>query len=424
MKSKHLFIVLVLISILSIGAVSAVDDADIGTDVIEATDDLSIDTVSVDEIIEDSSQIDENVDISEDDVSVDDELDEINIAEKNVGLSSSISNDELLEDEEINYETVTMDNIGDYFYNNGSLIGDDNLEFVGDFSQTDDFNMFIIDKSIKLNLESAFFTNIGFNLMAPNLEIKDTSFDITAHYYNSSAILINADNITVDNIQVSCETPYDGDFVFINVINSNNFKLSNMFITYLFMVPQTGNFSLENYNYIIKIVNSNYSSIKHNTILANLPLKSVNYNVYEFPSIDTDLIAVIAAQNSNNMNLSCNNIQVAAVSLRSLIYPTMDTIIVVKSNNCFISNNTINVNDVYANGSNYIYALDMYELSNMTVYNNTISMNTNGGVLDVNGSGAAYPIQITGPIGSMYIHHNKLTTVNCGPNLGIFSQNY
>uniref|UniRef100_UPI0026311D52 hypothetical protein n=1 Tax=uncultured Methanobrevibacter sp. TaxID=253161 RepID=UPI0026311D52 len=60
MNSKHLFIVLVLISILSIGAVSAVDDADIGTDVIEATDDLSIDTVSVDEIIEDSSQIDEN----------------------------------------------------------------------------------------------------------------------------------------------------------------------------------------------------------------------------------------------------------------------------------------------------------------------------------------------------------------------------
>ena len=419
-KSKYLILVLVLISILSIGAVSAVDDVDIETDVLYTTDDLSVDTVYADE----SSSVEEIVDLSADDASGDDDL-ESNMVDESVDLSTDASVGDLLENNpEINYETVYMSNIEDYFYNNGSLIGNDNLEFVGGFTPTDDFNMFIIDKTIKLNLESAYFVNIGFNITAPNVEIKNTSFDISQDYLNTSAISINADNITVDNIEALCYVPYDNDFIFIDVFNSNNTSLSHVTVTYMFFVPMIGDYSLENFNYIFRLVNSNYSSIKQSTFIANLPLKSVNYNVYEFPSIDTDLVAVIAAQNSNHMNLSNNNIQVAAYSLRSLYYPTMDTIIIVKSDNCTVSNNIISVNDLNANGSNYLYALDMYELSDMTVFNNTISMNTNGGVLDINGSGAAYPIQITGPIGSMFIHHNKLTTVNCGPNLGIYSQNY
>ena len=425
MKFNNLFLVLVLIFVISLGAVSAVEDSDIETGVLATADGMSLDTAVEGDLAE-SGVVDESLDSSVDADSVDDDLGESEIIDENEELSMDVSmDDDLLEsNEKIIFKTVRMNNIDRYFYNNGSLIGDDNLKFVGSFSQTDDFNMFIIDKTIKLNLESAIFSDVGFNLTAPNLEIRDTSFDITPNYLNSSAIFINADNITLDNVEVSCQTPYNGDFIVLNVLNSNNFNLSNMVVTYLFMVPQIGDFSLENYNYIIKLVNSNYSSIKHNTIYANLPLKSVNYNVFEFPSIDTDLIAVVAAQNSNYMNLSDNNIQVSAVTMRSLSYPTMDTIIIVKSDNCFISNNTISVNDLNANGSNYLYALDMYELSNMTVFNNTISMNTNGGVADINGSGAAYPIQITGPIGSMFIHNNTLTTVNCGPNAGIYSQNY
>ena len=425
-KSKYFILVLVLISIISISAVSAVDDVDIGTDVLETTDDLSVDTVSLDESVDLSSPVEESVDLSAEDVSVDDDLGESEIVDENEELSMDVSvDDDLLENnEEIIYKTVRMNNINKYFYNNGSLIGDDNLKFVGGFSQTENFTMFIIDKTIKLDLESAYFVDIGFNLKAPNLEIRDTSFDITPNYLNSSAISINADNITVDNIEAFCETPYNNDFIFIDVLNSTNVNLSNIVVTYRFFVPIMGNYSLSNFNYIIRLVNSNFSSIKNNTVYAYLPLKSVNYNVFEFPSIDTDLVAVIAAQNSNYMNLSNNNILVSAVSMRSLSYPTMDTIIIVKSDNCFISNNTISVNDLSANGSNYLYALDMYELSNMTVFNNSISINTNGGVPNINGSGAAYPIQITGPIGSMYIHQNKLNTVNCGPNIGIYSQNY
>ena len=42
----------------------------------------------------------------------------------------------------------------------------------------------------------------------------------------------------------------------------------------------------------------------------------------------------------------------------------------------------------------------------------------------VNGSGSAYPVQITGPINDCNIYNNTLITYNNGPNLGIYSQNF
>ena len=101
-KSKYLILVLVLISILSIGAVSAVDDVDIETDVLYTTDDLSVDTVYADE----SSSVEEIVDLSADDASGDDDL-ESNMVDESVDLSTDASVGDLLENNpEINYETV------------------------------------------------------------------------------------------------------------------------------------------------------------------------------------------------------------------------------------------------------------------------------------------------------------------------------
>ena len=70
---------------------------------------------------------------------MDDDLGESEIVDENEELSMDVSvDDDLLENnEEIIYKTVRMNNINKYFYNNGSLIGDDNLKFVGGFSQTE-----------------------------------------------------------------------------------------------------------------------------------------------------------------------------------------------------------------------------------------------------------------------------------------------
>ena len=65
-KPKYFILVLVLISIISIGAVSAVDDNDIGTGVLETTDDLSVDSVSMDDNLDDGGLVDESLDLSAD----------------------------------------------------------------------------------------------------------------------------------------------------------------------------------------------------------------------------------------------------------------------------------------------------------------------------------------------------------------------
>mgnify|MGYP003288396609 CR=1 FL=1 len=71
--------------------------------------------------------------------------------------------------------------------------------------------------------------------------------------------------------------------------------------------------------------------------------------------------------------------------------------------------------------NNYLYGLDIYNLNNLTVKNNNISIITTGGKL---AAGTAYPIQITGPISNVSITKNDLYSFSNGPNIGVYSQNY
>ena len=65
--------------------------------------------------------------------------------------------------------------------------------------------------------------------------------------------------------------------------------------------------------------------------------------------------------------------------------------------------------------------MDIYNLNNLTVVNNDISIVTTGGRL---AAGTAYPIQISGPISKVNITRNDLYSFSNGPNIGIYSQNY
>ena len=427
MKFNNLFLVLVLIFVISLGAVSAVEDSDIETGVLATADGMSLDTAVEGDLAE-SGVVDESLDSSADADSVDDDLGESERIDETgvLSINDLNQNNQLKENNLEGYVNITEDNVDDYFDSDGRLIAPNNLKFKGNFDGSNmNFNMFIINETVDMDFNSAIFNDIGFNLTAPNLEIRNTYFGINNdNYLNNAVISINADNITVDNVEFLIYAPFDNDCIMIDVENSNNAILSNLDVTYLMMPQLLGTYELDNYNYIIKLVNSNYTSIVHNTFLAHLLLKSVNFNVFEFPSTDTDLVAAIAVQGSNYLNLSNNSIYVFANQQRANTLPTLDSIIIVKSNNSIVSNNNITETDLNASGSNYLYALDVYEMSNLTVYNNTINVDSNGGSTSPNGAGAAYPIQITGPIGSMYIHDNRLTTTNHGPNLGIFSQNY
>ena len=433
MKSKHLFIVLVLISLLSIGAVSAVDDADIGTDVLGTTGDLSIDTVSVDESIEDSSPVEENVDLSADDSSVDDEL-ESNIIEENVDLyaDENINNiltesriDEFSFDPEIDtvkYTLVNNNNFNTYINNDGSLKTNRNLRFEGTFNGWQHpFNTFIFNRSVYFDMRNATFNGFSFNLTAPNIHL------IGGHYVtdwemsvDEKLISVSANNISISRCNFMMYPAHENNFIGIDVINANNTIIKNNVINY----NMFGLVYQEYFNYVIRLVNSCNATIQNNTINATLPFKSINYNVTSFPTIDTDLVACIAMQSSHGFKLLDNNINITGRAF-SDYYPTLDTIIIVQSNNGTISGNIINETDVnYYTNANYLYGIDLYELSNVTISNNNITMSSVGGQVHPQGAGAAYPIQITGPVSDIFIYNNNLTTENNGPNIGIYSQNY
>ena len=94
-----------------------------------------------------------------------------------------------------------------------------------------------------------------------------------------------------------------------------------------------------------------------------------------------------------------------------------------KCDNALIENNEIMMSDfvTYPGLDNYLYGIDIYNLNNLTVRGNDISIITTGGRLS---AGTAYPIQVSGPITGVNITRNSLYSFSNGPNIGVYSQNY
>ena len=97
MKFNNLFLVLVLIFVISLGAVSAAEDSDIETGVLATADGMSLDTAVEGDLAE-SGVVDESLDSSVDADSVDDDLGESEIIDENEELSMDVSMDDDLYD--------------------------------------------------------------------------------------------------------------------------------------------------------------------------------------------------------------------------------------------------------------------------------------------------------------------------------------
>lgn len=364
--------------VLMICCVSTVSAADInGTD--DVCDDVIgevIDDAVIDEVSNDG-EIDESVDIVEE-VNVDDTQDNV-VDEENSRSTST-------------YFVVNSSNVGDYFdISTGEVFNTRNLNFTGTFSNVP-FDNFIINRYVNLRFTNALFVNVGFKVLQPGITIDGATFNITA--------------------------PANRDCYAIDVENANNVKILNNEIYY--NAPTATSF----YNYVIKVVGSGGVTVKGNTITADLPLKNIDYT-QPYPSIYTDRVAGVAVQSSNGFNFTNNTLDVE-VSAISGYSPTLDALIIVNSNNSYITKNKIKEIDgkTPENSPNFLYAVDVYSCYNITIDRNVIDLNSDGGNLTLNGTGAAYGIQLSGNHTGVVISNNNITTANNGPNLGIYSQNY
>ena len=336
---------------------------------------------------------------------------------KGSGSSSSIVNGPIY--------VISSDNISEYFDESNVLksnYSDGVIVFDGVF---DDLGVLkICSNNTRITGINSVFQNTVFDLEASDIVLSNLNFVLDKEFEDNeyAAIFCYGNNITVYNCTIDYNTPvnstafgiysngHHNDFVGLNIIN-NTIKIIGHAL------------GANDYNYAILLRDTHDSLVYGNTIDCELPIKFIVWSFYgSYGSVSRDTVAAFAGDFCENLTLSNNYIH-TSVNGGDRNYPTLDTVVLYGCSDSLIEENTIISEDFYTEVGydNYLQALDLYSLSDVTVIGNNISVFTNGGK---SGMGTAYPIQITGPIEHVKIVFNNLTTFSRGPNCGIYSNNY
>ena len=413
MKVMHKLLILLfsslLILLIGVSSVSALDFEDADSNVSldnEKNHDITIDCVDVSSsqnILDDNSS--NTVDEGE-----------------NVLCSSSSSSDNTDNgDVEHKVYRVNHRNFKMYFEKNvlKPKYGGSGFIFDGEFN-----NMGVIkitsNNTIITGVHSI-FNNTAFNLDASGIVLSNITMVLDKSFAdnNRAGIFVHGDNITIYNCIINYTAPkIVNTFGIYCDGHKNEYKGLNI-------LNNTINFSgVGGYKYAVLLRNVHDSIVYGNKLDCDLPLKFIPY--YATPaygSVSLDTVAVLAADYCENLTLSNNYIRSNVIDGVNLRYPTLDTVVLYGCSHSLIENNTIISEDFLTQKgqSNYLQALDLYNLDDITIIGNNISVITSGGNT---GTSTAYPIQINGPVQNAKIAFNRLTTYNHGPNCGIYSQNF
>lgn len=403
MKTLTKNMILMSLLVMLLCCISAVSAADM-----DSADDVSDDIV-----------IDEVTDVVEE-VAIDDTADEV--ADEEV-IDDSADNviDEGNLRQGANSVVITNGNYSSCFdTSTGYMFTNNNLTFVGNFDNKT-FGNFKINSNIEIDATNAVFTNIGFDFITSNIVFNGGTFIANENVTTGSVMTVSSSHVKVSDATINVTAPQNKDFYAMALLNANYADIFNNTIYYTDTYANPSN-----YNYAVKVKGGSKNNMIGNTIIVSVPLKDVDYTDYDtkFPTIDFDMVAGVAVESCDSFNFANNKLN-ATASLRTGIYPTLSTLIIVKSDNANVTGNTIYVRDNVSGveEANFLYAIDIYRCNNILIDNNTIDLKSKSGNLTVNGTGAAYGIQLTGPHTGVMISNNNITTVNYGPNLGIYSQN-
>ena len=277
---------------------------------------------------------------------------------------------------------VTPTNFGVYFQNGvlNDKYKDETLLFSGNFENLNQLT--IKSDNVKIIGNGAIFKNTVFNIESNGVILKNLKFDSNRNIKSNdgAVIRISGENCNLVNLSINYIVPNDVEAyaIFADGYNSNPadcLKIINSTIYF-----EGHNVNVNRYNCAIKLTCVDSLLIENNTVTTSLPLTAVSY-------------------------------------------PTLNCVMISKSDNGLFSNNSIFMTDfvTFPGIENFLYGLDIYNLNDLVVINNKISIITTGGKLAL---GTAYPIQICGPISGINITLNDLYSFSNGPNIGIYSQNY
>lgn len=319
---------------------------------------------------------------------------------------------------------VTPTNFGVYFQNGvlNDKYKDETLLFSGNFENLNQLT--IKSDNVKIIGNGAIFKNTVFNIESNGVILKNLKFDSNRNIKSNdgAVIRISGENCNLVNLSINYIVPNDVEAyaIFADGYNSNPadcLKIINSTIYF-----EGHNVNVNRYNCAIKLTCVDSLLIENNTVTTSLPLKNVDYGP-QGATIDSDYVYTIGIEECDNFIIN-NNTIVCDVNKRPAVsYPTLNCVMISKSDNGLFSNNSIFMTDfvTFPGIENYLYGLDIYNLNDLVVINNKISIITTGGKLAL---GTAYPIQICGPISGINITLNDLYSFSNGPNIGIYSQNY
>ena len=322
-------------------------------------------------------------------------------------------------------DTIYVDeySIGEYFKDNtlGSEFNDKTFVLEGDFNNM--AKLSILASNVTIMGDGAVLKNTVFDVSGDNVTLANLKFDLDSDlsYNDGAAIIFDGDGLVFDNLDIDYVAELNREaYAFYGIGNadhSRNLRITNSRINF-----EGHNNNRNVYNCAIKVINYDYAVMENNTIVTSLPLKDVNHGAHG-TTLDSDFVLSVGVENCNYLKFS-NNTVISEVNFRQdSPHPTLDGLMISKCDNALIENNEIMMSDfvTYPGLDNYLYGIDIYNLNNLTVRGNDISIITTGGRLS---AGTAYPIQVSGPITGVNITRNSLYSFSNGPNIGVYSQNY
>lgn len=432
LRHKLVFISVILITILCISSVSVVSastlDNDLNDNLTDNTLLEQIDSESSSQSVENIAEIDSSNEAAEIN---DNSLDQMENSNHHPNILTDGDEEEqpdipdLIPDDnsdDINY--VYPSNIKKYFPNGvlDSKYQNKTLMFIGNFEDLGKLTVrspYVNITGLNANLKNIVFDIKGSNVSLSNLNlVLDKEFKEN----HGAGVFIAEDNVNLFNLTINYTVPDNVEAYGILVNEyidtyADNLKIANCSIYF-----EGHNEDLDVYNCAVKLIGAYYSMMENNTIICSLPLKLIIYGV-GVESLDSEYAYAVGLENCEDFILN-NNTIITDVNKRPAIqYPTLDSISISQSDNVVISNNSIYMTDfVTPQGvENFLYGINAYNLNDMLIVNNTISIITTGGKLAL---GTAYPIQISGPTTGINITENNISSISNGPNLGIYSQNF
>lgn len=314
-------------------------------------------------------------------------------------------------------DVVTQDNFFDFFTEDGTLLDDvifDELTFKGNFEDLVD--VITLNRAISIIGDEAVLNNIAINVKADDISLSDLTLNADVDFAdnNGAAIYVSGIDVTLDNVIVNYTVPDDTEGFGIFAEEASGFTLVDSKILF-----DGNNLNGEVKNHALRIWECDEVLVQGTLINATLP--SVNCDFSVWGTMDTDLVLAVGIQGGENILFTENEV-FSNVKAAQSGYPTLDTIIVHSAKDIEISHNNITETDSSGEGiPGYSYVVDLYNFNGATVAYNNIYVKTTTGI---EGAGAAYCVQATGPYTGFVVDNNNITAIGRGPALGIYSQNY